>query len=529
MIKKSYPILKSDFIGFVFTVISIFVTVRLGVFNGFSFGFTIGAFTTILTSFIFLATKECKDKIFCTLLLIGALTLSAGYSVTSDGLIKFLALLYLLFVCTALFVTISGNADAHSGTYSYVLNTAQKTFKAVIDNFSLPFRSAKESAKEGKSKNALSLLIGLGISFPILCIILPLLASSDIAFGSLISKIFENIFFLVGAIILTAIITPFIYAFLFSMKKKDLAEKNVKEIPDKVSSVILNTILSTTAFIYLAYIVSQLAYITKAFAFLLPEDYSAAEFARSGFFQMAVIAFINFVILFLCAALVKKTENKKIPASTKGLLIFLCVFTVFYISTAFVKMMKYISIYGLTRLRVLTSVFMLMLAVIFIIILLRLIFTKLKYIKAIIIVCTLTMISVSVVDINTVIANYNYDAYKEGKINIDIEQIGSLGVSGLPVLVKLSEEKPLEENFDVVCAIQRNAFSVYENALHSTKECTDEYLMKTSIFQKNLSWERGKKAVDKFIENNPNFDFTEFYSKYEVTEEYEEDYEENEW
>lgn len=528
MTKKTYPILKSDFIALIFTVISLFISVRIGIFNGFNFGFTLGAFALILTSFIYLTTKECKDKIFSVLLLIGTLVLSASYSITNDGLIKFLTFLYLVFLCSTLFVTISANTTAQSGTYNYFLNTVQKSINAVIDNFSLPFRSAKESAKGGKSKNALYLLIGLGISFPILCVILPLLSTSDLAFGNLISNLFEDAFILIGAIILTVIITPFAYAFLFSMKKKDLAEKNVKEIPDKVSKVILNTILSATAVVYLAYLVSQLAYITKAFAFLLPDNYSAAEFARSGFFQMGVIAFINFVILFLCATLVKKTESKKIPASTKGLLIFLCLFTVFYISTAFVKMMKYISLYGLTRLRVLTSVFMLMLAVIFIIILLRLIFTKLKYIKAIILVCTITMISVSVIDINTVIANYNYNAYKAGKINIDVEQIGSLGVSGLPVLVKLSEEKPLEENYDVVAAIQRNAFSIYENALHPTKECTEEYLLKTNIFQKNLAWVRGKTAVDQFAESHPDFDFLNYPGANEVDEEYEDDYYEDE-
>lgn len=515
MNKKTYPIQKMDYIGFILTVISIFITVRLGIFNGFNFGFTIGGFALIATGLIYLSSKECKDKVFCSFLTIGALVLCGSYSVTSDGLIKFLTFLYLVFICTTLFVTISDNNNAQSGTYSYVLNTVQKSVYSVFDNFMLPFRSIKESAKGGKSKNVLYLLIGLGISFPILCIILPLLTTSDLAFGNLISNLFEDAFILIGAIILTVIITPFIFAFLFSMKKKDLTEIVAPAIPDKVSKIILNTILSATAVVYLAYLVSQLAYITKAFAFLLPDNYSAAEFARSGFFQMAVIAFINFVILFLCSTLVKKTESKIIPASTKGLLIFLCVFTVFYISTAFVKMMKYISLYGLTRLRVLTSVFMLMLAVIFIIILLRLIITKLKYIKPIILVCTITMISISVVDINTVIANYNYNAYKAGKINIDVEQIGSLGVSGLPVLVKLSEEKPSEDNYDVICEIENNSYKIYNNGFYSIYDIEEIDLKQTNIFQKNYVLKQGEIALNKFVENNPDFDYNKFYEEYE--------------
>ena len=526
MNKKTYPVLKPDFIGFILTVISIFLTVRIGIFNGFNFGFTIGLFALIITGLIYLYTKECKDKGFCTLLTICALILCCSYSVTNDALIKFLTLIYLIFICATVFLTISANSNAQDGSYSYIVNTVQKSFYAVFNNFALPFRSAKESAKSGKSKNAMYLLIGLGISVPILCIILPLLATSDIAFGTLISKIFENAFVLVGAVIVTIIITPFIYSFMFSAKKKDLEDNSFKGLPEKTPKVILNTILGATAFVYIAYLISQLAYISKAFAFLLPENYSAAEFARSGFFQMAAIAFINVVILFICAVFVKKTDSRKIPTSTKSLLIFLCLFTVFYISTAFVKMMKYISLYGLTRLRVLTSVFMIMLAVIFVIILLKLIFTKIKYIKAIILVCTVTLICVSVVDINTVIANYNYNAYKKGEIQIDVEQISTLGVSGLPVLVNLTEEKPLEENVDTVCEIQRIGYYIYENSLHFAEECTEENLIKTNVFQQNFAWKRGKAAIDQFVKNHPNFKYAEFFGEYndEYDEEYDEEY-----
>ncbi len=229
---------------------------------------------------------------------------------------------------------------------------------------------------------------------------------------------------------------------------------------------------------------------------------------------MGVIAFINFVIIFICSVFVTKTESKKIPTSTRVLLSFLCLFTVFYISTAFVKMMKYISLYGLTQLRVLTSVFMMMLAIIFVILLIKLIFTRLKYIKAIILVCTLTMISISVIDINTVIANYNYKAYKEGKISIDVEQIGNLGVSGLPVLVKLSEEKPLEDNYDVVYEIVDNAYSIYDMGIDSLEECTDERLVKKSVFEKNYTWEQARIALDKFIKNNPDFDREEYFMQF---------------
>lgn len=514
MLKKTYPVKKSDFIALIFTVIAVFATIRLIISGGFNFGFSIGICSLILMGSVYLFTKECKDKFFCFLLFSGALVLSATYSVTNDYLIKFLTFVYLIFICSILFVTLSDNANAQGGSYSYIFDTVKKTFNAVLDNFTLPVRSAKALTKEGKPKNFLYLLVGVGISVPLICVVLPLLATSDVAFGTLISKLFSDLFAFLCAVVSTVIVTPFAYSFLFSMKKKDLKDKNAPEIPEKTPKVIINTVLSALSVIYVVYLFSQLAYISKAFAFLLPEGYSAAEFARSGFFQMAVIAFINFAVLFLCSALVKKNESRKLPVLTKYLLIFLCVFTVFYISTAFIKMMKYISLYGLTRLRVLTSIFMLMLAVIFIIILLRLIFTKLKYIKAIIIVCTLTMISVSITDINTLIADYNYNQYKQGNIEIDAEQLKSLGVSALPVLVKLSEEKDEKVRNDAIDAIIGSTYDIYSCGLENIADCTEKNITKTNIFEKNYTWIQGEKALKKFIENNPDFDYEEFYNAY---------------
>ncbi len=514
MLKKTYPVKKSDLVVFLFTIISIFATARLVIFGGFNSGFSVGICSVIVISAIYLFSKECKDKFFCFLLFSGALVLSASYSVTNDFLIKFLTFVYIVFICATLFVTLSGNTSAGGGTYSYIFDIVVKTFDAVLDNLMLPMRSAKESSKNGGSKNLIYLLIGVGISVPVVCVVLPLLATSDVAFGTLISKVFSNLFAFICAIVTTVIITPFAYAFLFSMKKKDLKDKSAPAIPDKTPKVVINTILSVLSVVYIVYLFSQLAYISKAFAFLLPEGYSAAEFARSGFFQMAVIAFINFAILFLCSALVKKTESKKLPVFTKSLLIFLCVFTVFYISTAFIKMMKYISLYGLTRLRVLTSIFMLMLAVIFIIILLRLIFTKFKYIKAIILVCTLTMISVSITDINTLIADYNYNQYKQGNIEIDIEQLRSLGLSAFPTLVKLSEEKDEKVKYDAIDAIIYSAYDIYACGLENFADCTEENITKKNIFEKNYAWIQGEKALNEFIENNPDFDYEEFYSIY---------------
>ena len=186
-------------------------------------------------------------------------------------------------------------------------------------------------------------------------------------------------------------------------------------------------------------------------------------------------------------------------------------------------MIKYISLYGLTRLRVLTSAFMIMLAVIFILIILKLLFSKMKYIKPIIAVCTLTLLSVSMVNINSVIADYNYKNYKAGKIDIDVSQIDSLGVSGIPVLTKLVDESDKEISFQAKEALSYTNGDIYFNPFSLDSERVEP--VKNSVFEYNLIWLHAKKSLDDFKKTHPEFNedtFDKEYNDYYNIVEYEE-------
>ena len=166
-------------------------------------------------------------------------------------------------------------------------------------------------------------------------------------------------------------------------------------------------------------------------------------------------------------------------------------------------MVKYISLYGLTRLRVLTSIFMIMLALIFIIIILKLLFSKIKYIKPIIIVCTLTLLSISMVNINTVIADYNYKNFKAGKIEMDVSQIDSLGISGIPVLTMLVDESDEEISFRAKEALYTSSVYIYNNAFYPDSEYIT--LAKKGVFEYNKIWIEAKEAIDNFKKSHPEF------------------------
>ena len=525
--KKAKPLAnvefnKKDFISFLVTTVIMFLVSYIGIINFFNFGFTVTMLLFTVFAFFYLFNKNSKNKIFNLFLFVSSILLITSFSLNSDGLIKFISILYLMFLLVVSFTGVSNNILQSDSNYFWIFESFFKPVKNAFENIFSPFKSAKSSMKNEKGKNITSVLIGILVAVPALFIIVPLLSSSDIAFESVINKIFENTNLIFTALLITVLLTPCFYSLIFYLKKAPgLEQEKLKKHNGKLTAIGMNSFLISISIVYLFYIFTQLAYIVDAFSFVLPEDYTAAEFARSGFFQMAVIVFINFVILGFTAINIKR-NNFKLPKSTKGILIFISAFTIFYISTAIIKMAKYISIYGLTRLRVLTTVFMLMLAMIFVIIILKLLISKLKYIKPIIVVCTLTLLAISLVDINTVIAEYNYREYKAGKIQIDVEQIDSLGISGVPTLSKLVDEKDYDVSFKAKEALMYSNGDIYFRPFSvDPKEITPA---KDNLFEYNLIWINSKEAFDSFTKKHPQFNEETFEAEYNKYYEIEEIY-----
>lgn len=513
-IKKVNPLTeveftKKDLIGLIATTVILFLVSYIGIINLFNFGFTITMFLFVTFLFFYLFNKKSEGKVFNSFLYISSLLLITSFSLNSDGLIKFISVIYLLFILVVSFTGISDNITEKDSNYYWIFDAFFKPFTKMFENIFSPFKSIKGSIKNNKLKSFSSAFIGFAVAIPVLFVIIPLLSSSDIAFDAVITKMFENTALIFSAVFITFILAPVFYSLIFYLKKSPSLEKEgIKKYNGRLAVSGVNTFLISISFVYLFYLFTQLAYIVDAFKFVLPEDYTAAEFARSGFFQMAVIVFINFVIL-SCTAISVKRNDLKMPRSTKSVLLFISSFTIFYISTAIFKMLKYISIYGLTRLRVLTTIFMLMLAVIFIIIILKLLIERFKYVKPIIVVCTLTLLSISMVNINTVIAEYNYSAYKAGKIDIDVYQIDSLGVSGIPVLTKLVDDEDEDISFMAKEALYYSANEVYDYAF-TTNHYFSPTLTKNSIFEYNKIWIEAKNALDTFEKTHPEFNQESF-------------------
>ena len=159
--------------------------------------------------------------------------------------------------------------------------------------------------EEGKNRKIQLIVIGIICSIPILFIILGLLMSADEVFAGLFGKISdaimyiftsEVIFSIIARIVLIIIVLVYLLCIIYNiLYKQDVYKTTTNEFKPKIhiDETILNTILTVINIVYLLFSGVQLLYVFR-YLFINPlsltGDFTFAEYARQGFFQLMIIS-----------------------------------------------------------------------------------------------------------------------------------------------------------------------------------------------------------------------------------------------
>lgn len=282
-------------------------------------------------------------------------------------------------------------------------------------------------------------LLGLVCAVPILVILVPLLISSDAAFEGLVGRLDwtagQNGLIALGFGGFTALL---IFTLLFTSDQgpRPMAESTRKGTEPTAVAAFLGIIGA----VYLLYLIAQFAYFTDAFRGLLPKGFTVAKYARRGFFEMCGIVAINLCLIVLALGLCRKDETGRVPGAVQALALFLCFFSLVLVATALSKMILYMGSFGLTRLRLTTSVFMVFLGLVVLAVGLRLFVKRLQVVQLAVTLGAVILIGLSVANVDGIVARYNVDAWKAGKLDsLDLEMICDLGDGAVPVLAELAD------------------------------------------------------------------------------------------
>ena len=193
---------------------------------------------------------------------------------------------------------------------------------------------------------ALYILIGLGISLPLLAVILPLLMSSDVIFMDFFENMFDLGIEIDPGAILFMIFAVFVMSYGMLCRFGQPMKYAAAPVTDKrrYSPVIAITVNLVLLSVYFVYCGIQVIYLFMRQG-TLPEGYTYSSYAHEGFFQLVFVCLINILIVLLC---------RKYSADNLALKCILCLIsacTYVLIASAAYRMFLYIGVYKLTFLR----------------------------------------------------------------------------------------------------------------------------------------------------------------------------------
>lgn len=300
--------------------------------------------------YVFVISKLLNRKIKATsifyMIAIGLLAVATFLS--DDGFLGSINKYAIVVLSVSLLI----NVFVEDGVYG-ILEHVSAWFKAVFGGLTMvdsPVRdlsSIKKNSKEKKvdTSNLLKVLIGIGISIPLLAVILSLLCSADAVFANLFKNFVPE--FDVGSFISFMFIFSLAFFVGYGLVRYIASPRfNMPENKTKKSSAIIAiTIGVLISIVYGAFSIVQFVYLFGKHA--LPEGYTYATYAKEGVFQLMWLSILNLVIVILGIALFEKNSILKF------LLTFISACTYLMITSSSYRLWQYINLCnGLTRKRI---------------------------------------------------------------------------------------------------------------------------------------------------------------------------------
>lgn len=315
-------------------------------------------------------------------------------------------------------------------------------------------------------KNVGLAILGLIIALPLTVIVLMLLSFSDEGFNSLVNDVFYSLPDFEMIYIVEFGFAFVVWMYLFGALSS-AAEPVTPQYFSSAKLRIIPSALGYTAvtpicFFYIVYIAMQFRYFTAAFTGVLPEGVTYSSYARRGFFELCMVAIINLAVIVVLQCFMNRGENDRKTAPLKVYTTMISVFTLFLIASAISKMVLYINEMGMTPLRIYTSWFMILLAIIFVLIIISQ-FVNIKFWKIAFVSFVVMAGILCFGNIDGMIADYNITAYETGKLDsIDFGVLEDLGTPAIKHLERLLDSPDYQTYQDArvtIAEIKTNAES----------------------------------------------------------------------
>ncbi|MDE7244447.1 MAG: DUF4173 domain-containing protein [Oscillospiraceae bacterium] len=197
----------------------------------------------------------------------------------------------------------------------------------------------------------LPVLVGTGVTLPALWLVTSVLMDADAVFalvaGDTLAWLERHFGQVLMQLFLALCMMPFLFSLLYfaAHTETKTAEEKTRKAHDSLSAAIL---LDALNLLYLFFLAVQSTALFGNRAYLERAGISFAEYARSGFFQLAGLAGLNIAVILAVNWLCREDRYLRLAAS-----ILVGLTAVLLVSAAW-RMTLYVSVYGLSFKRLLT-------------------------------------------------------------------------------------------------------------------------------------------------------------------------------
>jgi hypothetical protein len=310
-----------------------------------------------------------------------------------------------------------------------------------------------QNYKPSKWKRIFPSLRGLLIAIPIVGLFASLLAAADPVFANYLEDIIqifklenlpEYIFRGVYILILGYLLTG-IYAHAFTHKKEEnLIGEEKPWIPTFLGFTESSIVLGSVDVLFVSFVGIQFRYFFGGQSNVKIDGYTYAEYARRGFSELVIVAFLS-LLLFLGLSAIAKRENNSQRRAFSGLGILLVVLVAVILVSAFQRLLLYEQVYGFTRLRAYSHIFMVWLGILLVaVVVLELIRKQRSFALATLVASIGFVLTLNIINIDNLIVKQNIQRTLQGE-ELDTYYFQSLSSDAIPAIVEAQKNPQLSE------------------------------------------------------------------------------------
>jgi hypothetical protein len=420
--------------------------------------------------FVLAAVEGIKIVLSNLWLILPLLFLAAMSAVRAAPLLRFLNISGSLLLMLLLANSIATRPLVKLNIGGYLEAVVESSMMSGLLSVVLIERGMNEIKQKGKLSRQVirSVLIGLLIAVPFLCIFTILFSSADLVFGGYVDRLFTNLHIgnFIGHTLLTIVFSllamgGLTYALargpdsrrLFSRKlpipdeeEKKSIEQMTEEVDDEgierrtgLGVIESSVVLFSVDILFLLFVIIQFAALFGGEAFLRRHNLTYSEYARRGFFELLAVAIITLALILLLDHFTRREtkSQRTIFLIGSGLM---ALMAIIILASAFQRMQLYEMAYGFTRLRVYPHIFMVWLAILMAYFLAFLFLDKSYLFATGALVMSLGfVITLDVLNPDAFIVRQNIARYERGEM-LDVDYLGSLSEDSVPAFLPLIDD-----------------------------------------------------------------------------------------